>query len=228
MKSQYRQYRAVRDPAPRSAVRRRRAAAIAGGVLAALLASIIGLDSVSNGGRLIAAVAAAAKDPASVFDNRSPGARAGGLLQQTKPGHEAPVLSHREGAKPPPMTKEQTAITYAPEEHPEAPPTAVPTTLAVEAPTPTGDFALFSSIDGQPPGGNPGGGGEGGESYFTSPPGGGGGGGGGAITIQTTTPVPEPSVWAMLIVGFFSVGALMRAQRRQFRAQTDLVRVTHS
>jgi hypothetical protein len=227
VKSQYRQYRAIRESAPSTAVRRRRAAAVAGGVLAALLASIIGLDSVSNGGRLIAAVAAAAKDPASLFDNRSPGARAGGLLQQTKPGHEAPVLSHREGAKPPPppMTKDQTAITYAPEEHPEAPPTAIPTTLAVEAATPTGDFALFSSIDGQPPGSG-GGGGEGGESYFASPPG--GGGGGGAITIQSTTPVPEPSVWAMLIVGFFSVGALMRAQRRPSQAQADLVRATHS
>ncbi len=212
MKRQYRQYRASGVAAPAASARRRRAAAIAGGVLAALLASVVGLDSYSNGGRGFAAVAAAAKDPAALFAGRSPGARAGGWLMQTKPGHPAEALSRREGPKPPPMSKDQTAITYAPKDHDMD--TPAPFSVAELAPTPTEATALFTSFDPVPledfvPGG---GGGEDGPPGGTTPtyP---GGGGGGAITLQST-PVPEPSVWAMLILGFFGVGAAMRARRR--------------
>jgi hypothetical protein len=54
-------------------------------------------------------------------------------------------------------------------------------------------------------------------------PGSGGGGidtGGGPLTTTPDTPaVPEPSVWATLIVGFFGIGWAMRLERRRRRAQ---------
>ena len=55
--------------------------------------------------------------------------------------------------------------------------------------------------------------------FLGSFPGGGGGGGGGSIVTPETPPVtsavPEPSTWAMMILGLGAIGASLRRSRRQ-------------
>ncbi len=49
----------------------------------------------------------------------------------------------------------------------------------------------------------------------------GGGSGQGAGIYQLSAGVPEPATWAMMLVGFFGLGAILRTSRRkQFRAVT--------
>jgi hypothetical protein len=150
------------------------------------------------------------QDPLSLFAARSPGERGGGALLSTKPGGPTErVLSTIRDRDP------------ALGDPPPADGAALPVT--------PGDLAALSPpVDGAAPGagaapGDPGLGapafapfapfsGAGGDPGFLpagSPPGGGGlptGGGG-------VSAVPEPGTWAMMIIGFFSVGAAVRRRR---------------
>ena len=157
-----------------------------------------------------AGIIAALADPLSLFAERSPGERGGGALLSTKPGgpHER-VLSEVRDRDPP-------------------------------AGDPPADFAIAPEDLAALPGGAPGAGGAPGDpggdplgDRFFAPSGPGGFGGpaflpasfgsppGGPIppVIDPIIPgaggVPEPATWAMLILGFFGVGAAMRRRERR-------------
>lgn len=167
----------------------------------------IGIEQVAMGkGLTPAALAAIAKDPMSLFASRSPGARAEGALMLTKQKHEiAPPSAPGDSAEqkfPPafPAIEENPPIETA---HPvEAAWETNPPPPEGEVP-PLASLGLISAPIPETPDGYP----------SDVPPGGGGGGGGGCCTTITEG-VPEPSTWAMLIIGFFSIGHAMRARRR--------------
>lgn len=156
-------------------------------------------------------------DPDSVFDARSPGGRRYGWLVDTKqprtgfdvgPPAERVLTSVRQRPVPPVVPGGGVPVSgYTPGDGTLVPETVGPageTPLDTVVPTnPGGVFIPGSPIIG----GGTGGGGNGG---------GGGGTGGtpGGTDPGTTTPippaVPEPSTWAMLILGFFAMGTMLR------------------
>ena len=168
-----------------------------------------GLVSSQGPRDLLAAAAAVLSDPDALFAARSPGARAEGALTDTKPGR-APV---HDAGLPPPSERVLTNVrTRAPVPFIDAlpPAGAIP---FVDVPYAAGTAPGPGDLLGGPPiglVGTPGGGG--GLIGGGGPGGGGGGGGGGQIPG-----IPEPSTWAMLILGFFGVGGAMRRRRRAAR-----------
>ena len=196
----------------------RRALALSAISLIAVSSTGIGVTSIVSP-HAMAAAAAALRDQASVLTRRSPGAR-GQALMLTK--HKPAALAAAEHAggpkpKPPPVFAETETAGETP------PPGAVvaPVPLAAlgspaESPGPA-ILAEAAPLGLAPPGevgfgglpglGSPGGGGP---IFVSSSPG--GGGGGGPIAI-TPSPTPEPSVWAMLLIGFFGVGGVLRVRR---------------
>lgn len=170
----------------------------------------------SKGRKVVAdAYAAVVTDPDALFAARSPGGRTGALTQtkfaRTGVGEDraAPGVHPTERVLSSVRTRPSIPfINVAP------PADAVP---FVDAPFPGG--GLPGEI--VPPGGVfvpggpgtvPGGGG-------VIPGGGGGGGGGTNPGTPPTTSVPEPSTWAMLILGFLSIGAAMRRRRTRAHAR---------
>jgi hypothetical protein len=144
-------------------------------------------------------------DPMSLFAGRSPGERGEGALLPTKlakAGPEERVLSEVRDRDP--------GIGDPPAEPGFLPDAALPGSRAADAPPggPAGEpFAPFGTPFGNP--GDPGPsfipGGPGGSPPFTPPPGGG-----------IASGIPEPGTWAVMILGFFAVGWVMR-RRAQLR-----------
>jgi hypothetical protein len=158
---------------------------------------------------------------ASLFDSRSPGERAAGLLANMK--HKKQTALHQRALPKVRRPGNPLAGIVG----------AVPTPPPVEAPvitqpldkvvTPSGPVAISP-----PPGGIVGGPGGGGFPGVFIP-----GGGGGGILIPppavnppvtppitppivippTTSGVPEPSAWAMMLLGFLLIGGVLRRQR---------------
>jgi PEP-CTERM motif len=86
------------------------------------------------------------------------------------------------------------------------------------------DAAPVASSTGATPGGSSGGPGSSIPGAIGSLPGGGGGGGGGSITPPTTpvppiAVVPEPAMWAFMILGFGVIGSALRRARRGERVR---------
>ena len=158
---------------------------------------------------------AALADPLSLFAARSPGARGGGALLSTKGGPSERVLSTIRDRDPPPdppgadnpglpVTPEDVAALAPPAEG-AAPGDGGGSGDPGPGGPSFGSFAPFSA---------PGGGGGffpgGGAPTFVPPPGSPPPGGGGGVSA-----VPEPATWAMMIIGFFSVGAMVRRRARK-------------
>ena len=152
----------------------------------------------------------------AMLEDRSPGERTTGELAASKkklaeaPRQRALGKIHQPEA-PPELI--QALIAPSPELL-VAPPLAVPvkeTLLAALAPP----LSAPGSVPGGtvPGGGSPGGGG----------PGGGGPGGGGGGEVPPTQPpvtppvaaVPEPATWTMMLLGFGSIGLMLRRSRRR-------------
>ncbi|MGD9811366.1 MAG: PEP-CTERM sorting domain-containing protein [Sphingobium sp.] len=193
-----------------------------------------GLTGVAPGG--MAAVAAILRDPASIFADRSPGARADGALFQTKNRVASNAVGPRErvlsaGRERPADFVPEAPAAESPLGDAASSPRFIDTTPGpapfFAGPTFTPPMPERQTGGGPPPGGGtpPGGGG--------TPPGGGGTppGGGGTPPVDpptsppTTPPevppvgvVPEPATWIMLMAGFFGLGAIMRRARRADRA----------
>jgi hypothetical protein len=164
-----------------------------------------GYPAAGKAGTTKGALFAALADPLSLFADRSPGGRGAGPLLSTKPPHER-VLSEVRDREPPV----------------EVPPAAdnpvfgVPPEGPATSGAPPGDDSLTEDSFGGPGSST---------SYFNpaqpeflpfsqGPAAPSGPGPGTGITA-----VPEPATWAMLILGFFAVGAAMRRHRRmQFGA----------
>lgn len=186
---------------------------VAAGVLCAFV-----VDSVAVGGQGRAALTQMVKDPAAMFEGRSPGERGNGAMFQTKnkavrtpaertlsnipaaPAQDMGLPVVGDAADP-----VATALFAQPEALPvEGAQTDVPISPAGVFTPPQSLVPIFG-------GGIPGG------------SGGGGGGGGGDTPTNPTTPtdpgtpppaVPEPATWASLILGLFTAGAVLRYQRR--------------
>ncbi len=185
------------------------------------------------------ALMAALTDPLSLFADRSPGGRGAGALLSTKPmktamadpGPEERVLAGVRDRDPPvdglpelPGLNDP-AFAAAPG---GLPPGGGPGDPA-DPPAGGSPFSPFSSLPplggpgfvsggGGPPGSDPPGSGPPG----TDPPGVGPPGGGPPGLPPVLSAVPEPGTWAMLIFGFFAVGAAMR---RRVRMQAGSARV---
>jgi hypothetical protein len=205
--------------------------------LAALLAMAVGIatfpsamspgqsgDSLASrvGRQVVDGVAAGAQTVASLFDLRSPGARAAGALASLKQKrqaalHERALPKTRRFAAP---VGPLAAIVGA---------SPVPPVAIVPPAVPPPGTPLYGVV-GKPeviPAAPPLGGGGGGGVVFPAAPSVGGGGGGivvpPAVTTvpPTTTPgvpgtsaVPEPASWAMMLVGFAMIGRVLRRSRR--------------
>lgn len=171
-----------------------------------------------------AAILAALKDPLSLFAERSPGGRGAGALLSTKPDKLAAL------ADPGP---EERVLSQVRDRDPDF--GGMPALTGLDDPA----FAPDPGVNGLPGGGLPDGGfpggGGGGPSGLFSPdfiPGGGGPPGGGPPGSgppgsgppgtdppgegipPVTSAVPEPATWAVMILGFFAVGAAARRRRR--------------
>lgn len=186
---------------------------VAAGVLCAFV-----VDSVAVGGQGRAALTQMVKDPAAMFEGRSPGERGNGAMFQTKnkavgtPSERTlsniPVVPAQDVGLPV-VGDAADPVATALFAQPEAPPAdGIPST---DVPiSPAGIFAPSQSFvpifgggtpadsGGNPGGGNPGGGNPGGGDSSTPPP----------------PAVPEPATWASLILGLFTAGAVLRYQRR--------------
>jgi len=154
-----------------------------------------------------AAVTAALADPLAMFSDRSPGGRAAGALTQTKGPRERVASNVRHRPPPPkPQTPVERVLTSLRERPPigadvpdlpfgAVPPYVPPVEVAGPPGSPPIGFPLFPGV---PPLGCCSTGGP-------TPP-----------VIPPVTPpggVPEPATWAMMLIGFFSVGAAMRRRR---------------
>lgn len=186
----------------------------AGLVLA--LAPVSPEDGKAVASKGIAALAAAARDPMSLFSARSPGSRGNGATYQTKPGHAAAPLAKRPTEK----------VLSEARERPQPMAAADPTQLARSVPNvfqpPAASAPTPGILPVDIPTGTPGGG----PIPIPVIPGGGPGGGGvipSPAPVATPTPeptaVPEPSTWAMLIVG---IGLIGSAMRRRSNAQPTI------
>jgi hypothetical protein len=160
-----------------------------------------------------AGIIAALADPLSLFAERSPGERGGGALLSTKPPHER-VLSEvrdRDPSAGDPPADPGFAVT--PEDL-AALPGGAPG--AAGAPGDPGGDPLGNNFFAPPFPGGPGG-----PPFlpaaFGGPPG--GPPPSGPIPPVIDPPgagaVPEPATWAMLILGFFAVGAAIRRRERR-------------
>lgn len=153
------------------------------------------------------AVSRLVSDPLSILGARSPGARDDARLVSTKRGHSTPRVEYVLSASEP-----------GPEEAPMALPAAADPFLlpdlatALGEPEPSGLLGMpsaphyggspfFGGTAGPIPGG---GGGDGG---------GGGGGGGDEDNTEPVPGIPEPASWAMMLLGFFAIGHLLRRKR---------------
>ena len=159
-----------------------------------------------------------AADELEDYLNRSPGERGAVLAGKGKGGKGAALASASapDGPSEEALGKvfdmptsdpvEEIAGTQAPPAEEGLPLAVAPTVLAPGGLIPGGGGGGFPGGGGIPGGGGPGGGGPGG--------GGGGGGGGGPPPVGA---VPEPSTWALLIMGFMFTGGMMRRANRAAR-----------
>ena len=186
-------------------------------VLAGVLCASI-VDSVAVGGQGRAALTQIVKDPAAMFEGRSPGERGAGAMYQTK--HKAVgTPTERTLANVPVEPAQDMGLPVVAD---AADPVA--TALFAQPDTPPADIVPLADVGGTPP------------SFFVPGPGigpilGGGSGGsdnpgGGDTPVEPGTPVdpntpppppvPEPATWLTLIAGLFTTGAVLRYQRRAF------------
>jgi hypothetical protein len=186
-----------------------------------------GALAISFGGVTSTTIASALRDPMSILGDRSPGARGGGSLADGKLGAVklANIGADPVGATTPGGPTQRVLSGARPSSQPiitgasgPAPGLvgSVPTSFA----NPGGGVAGGAIpgggvVPGTPPGGG------GGGIFF--PPGTGGGGGGGGVVPNppTIVPVPEPATWAMMILGFGMIGAMMRRRARPSAANSD-------
>lgn len=185
--------------------RRRRRHVMAGvGALALALSAAVGVAGLT-GTDLADAAATRARSIMDLMDQRSPGARTTAELTKTKARHM--ILPEREAAAP--SLPENLAHILAP----------VPTLVPVDLGPPAIPELTLLSPPPLPP------------VFFAPPPGGGvgaccgggGGGGGGGGTDSppppppgvpsVPPPVPEPSTWMTMLLGFGLMGWLLRRER---------------
>jgi hypothetical protein len=203
------------DPATRS-LRWKRTAVLVPMLVILFFTAVVerGHPAIGKGSRT-AALVAALMDPLSLIADRSPGERGAGALLSTKlakAGPEERVLSNVRD-RPPAAGDADSGM--------------LPPGNDLFAPAPGSD--VLGSNGGPSGGGIPGGGGEGpaglgppgfapfgapfagpegeiipGRAPFVSPP-----------TVPIASAVPEPGAWAVMILGFFAVGAALRRRGRK-------------
>lgn len=176
-----------------------------------------------------AATAAFLADPLSVFASRSPGERRAGALLQSKQAYAA---AHKPGGAAGAVPPSERVLSNVRSRPPVGPLGDVPTFGLPAGVVPAGPAeavpgegasdapfaAPFTGGVGGPfaAGIFPGGGGVGGGGAGGGGTGGGGGGGGviGGGTPPVLPAIPEPTTWAMMLLGFLGIGASLRHRRR--------------
>lgn len=173
--------------------RRRRARRVRqAGVSALVLAgAMLLLPLLDRGGAVAGAIATAVADPGAVFAQRSPGPRAPGALTQTKRRPTERVLTQ---LRTPPAAAAPPPMPAAAEPPPVELAALLPDDPFVPPFVPGEPFAPppLPYVGPPPPAGPP--------PVIGPPP--------------PFTGVPEPSTWAMLLVGFFAAGVALRRGRR--------------
>lgn len=203
-------YNALKRPR----MRRARKWALAGAALLLIMGAGVGVDEIFWRGAHAAAVASAVgdavMDPGSIFAARSPGARDGGPLLQTKLDRVAAAPGvHLEGP-------EERVLAGVRERLPEPELALDGSPLSLVQAPPGVAFGPRGPGDGFPP--PPGVSGPGFSPLTgpltppnsqSTPP-----GGSTPNTPQTpTNPVPEPDTWMLMITALFAVGAALRWKR---------------
>lgn len=211
--------------------RHRRWPVLVGGMIAASVP--LALVGVLPPGQAGQAVAALLRDPLAVLAMRSPGARPGGLLLQTKTERAGATERTRDGV---PGERVLSAVRTRPETPLLLTPNFVPADVlpdvlplgggqapALGAPTPSG-FLVPAAV----PAGTGGSGGPIGSGPGGGPTGGGTGTGGTPPPVTGPPPpvaaVPEPATWLTMLVGFGLVGGTLRRRPHRRRAWNELSR----
>lgn len=192
-------------------VRRMRWALAGFACLAAIASAPLAVTTFGPNGLSLPAVGAAER-LMSMLDARSPGEREQGALTQSKPRKQ--VARSERPANPDGSPLERLARAVVP-----APPPAMPAIPPAAAIVPIIPPAVADVIS---PGGIGSASLPGGSAVIigAAPPGSGGGSSappvGAVPPVDVTSPVPEPSSWLMMLLGFGVIGAA--ARRRSFRA----------
>lgn len=172
----------------------------------------ISLNNGSFGSRAEAAITAYAPDVESILDSRSPGQRRYGWLLNNKPDRLAFSAEDPPSERVLPATRRRPAGGADVPSTPDSPLTTLDFMPdAVVPSSDIGDLAVPGAIGGIGPGSTP---------IIGGIPGPGGGGSGGSdntpgnpVTPTPVTAVPEPSSWAMLVLGFATLGTFMRRRK---------------
>ncbi|NNM78152.1 PEPxxWA-CTERM sorting domain-containing protein [Sphingomonas sp. ID1715] len=178
-------------------------------------------SATTMGEGLLSAGAAAVAQATDLVADRSPGARTGASITKGKPridvgrvARALPRIRDARASSHPPAARAAQALPRAA----AAAPVAAAAPALVGPAVAEGPVAFFGA-----PGG--GGGFISGPGVFLPSFGGGGGGGGGIVLLPpeesppetvvppVAAPVPEPSSWALLIVGFGVIGAALRTSK---------------
>jgi len=176
--------------------------------------SLVASQCLLSAGPLRSAAVALLEDPLSILSGRSPGARSGGTLAQSKHAYQHARM--RDHEKPGELPSERVLANVR--SRPAAP---VPETKVGLLPAlPSSDAASFGEgLPGIPfsapvsRGGIAAAGFPSGASGAVAGGAGGGGGNMGAVPVVASA-IPEPSSWALMLTGYFLVGTAYRRRRK--------------
>lgn len=215
----------------------KQAIALLAGFVALFFVAAVQQGDPATGKVSITTMVAVLKDPLSLFAERSPGGRAEGALLPSKPPKERVLSTVRErdptGTLP---GVDDPVVAGVPEAAGPGGPVPEERVLSGErgglpggggAPGGSGAPGGFSPFGGAPGGLIP-------ENFTTAPPGTPGDPGvpgepgnpgipgtppPGLLDPPGVSPVPEPATWAMMLLGFFAIGAAMRRRTRHVCTQ---------
>lgn len=188
----------------------------------AVVGSLVAWQCSLPAGPLRSAAAALLEDPLSILSGRSPGARSGGALAQSKHAYQHDRT--RDRGRPAELPSERVLANVR-----SRPVASIPETEVGLLPAlPISDTASFGGAPTSIPFGapvSPGGIAATGFPIAASGVVGGGAGGVGGNTgavPMVPSPIPEPNSWALMLTGYFLVGTAYRRRRKAHQVKRPL------